>query len=127
MSKIKDKDTRPEKLVRSLLHGMGYRFRLHVKNLPGKPDIVLPRHKRIIFVHGCFWHGHANCKRATIPTTRAEFWAAKINGNKERDERVLAALHSMGYQCLVIWQCETKNIVELEKRLSAFLPDRELT
>jgi DNA mismatch endonuclease (patch repair protein) len=91
MSKIKDKDTKPEKLVRSLLDSMGYRFHLHVKNLPGKPDIVLPRHKRIIFVHGCFWHGHANCKRAT-----------KINGNRERDERALVALQSMRYQCLVI-------------------------
>ncbi|MDR1946670.1 MAG: very short patch repair endonuclease [Desulfovibrio sp.] len=84
MARIKGADTRPEKLVRSLLHGMGYRFRLHVKTLPGSPDIVLPRYRSAIFVHGCFWHGHEGCKRASIPSTRTGFWRAKIDGNKKK-------------------------------------------
>ena len=121
MAQVKGKDTKPEKLVRSLLHGLGYRFRLHVKTLPGKPDIVLPRYKAAIFVHGCFWHGHEGCRRATIPATRAEFWEAKINGNKERDLRNVAALEDLGYRCLTVWQCEMKDSANLKQRLSAFL------
>jgi DNA mismatch endonuclease (patch repair protein) len=96
MAQVKGKDTKPEKLVRSLLHGMGYRFWLHVKTLPGKPDIALPRYKAVIFVHGCFWHGHEGCRLATIPATRTEFWAAKIGGNKTCDRCVLLALKSSG-------------------------------
>ena len=122
MAQVKSKDTKPEKLVRSLLHGMGYRFRLHVKTLPGKPDIVLPRYKAVIFVHGCFWHGHEGCRRATIPATRAEFWAAKIYSNKERGRCVLLALENLGYRVLILWQCELKDLHELANKITDFLP-----
>jgi DNA mismatch endonuclease (patch repair protein) len=121
MSRIKGRDTQPEKTVRSLLHSMGCRFRLHVKELPGKPDIVLPRRKSVIFVHGCFWHGHQGCGRASIPTTRTEFWTAKIHGNRQRDELVLAALEQLGYRCLVVWQCQLRDKAALRRRLAAFL------
>lgn len=124
MARIKGRDTKPEKLIRSLLHCMGYRFRLCDKRLPGKPDIVLPRFKAVIFVHGCFWHGHENCKRAVIPATRPEFWSAKISGNQQRDKRNIVALEELGYRCLVIWQCETKNTDSLSERLSVFLGRR---
>ena len=122
MAQVKGKNTKPEKLARSLLHNMGYRFRLNVKNVPGNPDIVLPRYKAVIFVHGCFWHGHENCKRATIPATNTQFWLAKITGNKERDKRAIAALEALGYRCLTIWQCEMRDIAALKQRLAAFLP-----
>jgi DNA mismatch endonuclease (patch repair protein) len=121
MSRIKGRDTQPEKTVRSLLHSMGFRFRLHVKSLPGKPDIVLPRHKSVIFVHGCFWHGHPGCRRASIPTTRTDFWTAKISGNRQRDEHALAALEKLGYRCLVVWQCQLRDKAALRRRLATFL------
>lgn len=124
MAQVKCKDTKPEKFVRSLLHSMGYRFRLHVKTLPGKPDIVLPRYKAAIFVHGCFWHGHDGCRRATIPATRTEFWATKIDGNKERDQCALLNLEKLGYRVLILWQCELKNIQELTHRITTFLGTR---
>jgi DNA mismatch endonuclease (patch repair protein) len=123
MAKIKGKDTKPEMLVRSLLHGMGYRFRLHVERLPGKPDIVLPRFKAAIFVHGCFWHGHKGCRRAELPATRIDFWRKKISGNIQRDVRNIALLENAGYRCLVLWQCEMKDREILKQRLLDFLPD----
>lgn len=121
MSLIKGRETKPEKLVRSILHGLGYRFRLHVKNLPGKPDIVLPRHKKIVFVHGCFWHGHKRCKRAKRPATRKEFWNRKIDGNIKRDEKVGRQLKALGWKVLVVWQCKTRNQTELRNRLEKFM------
>lgn len=121
MAQVKSKNTKPEMLVRSLLHRMGYRFRLHIKTLPGHPDVVLPRYKAVIFVHGCFWHRHEGCKRATMPATRTEFWRKKIDGNQSRDRRNLTALEELGYRCLVIWQCEMKDIEALKMRLSEFL------
>ncbi len=121
MAQVKGKNTKPEKFIRSLLHGMGYRFRLHNKQLPGKPDIVLQKYKAVIFVHGCFWHGHQGCKRATIPATRAEFWENKIFGNKERDSRNIVALENLGYRWLIIWQCELKDVETLKHRLVTFL------
>ena len=121
MAQVKSKNTKPEMLVRSLLHRMGYRFRLHIKTLPGHPDVVLPRYKAVIFVHGCFWHGHEGCKRATMPATRTEFWRKKIDGNQSRDRRNLTALEELGYRCLVIWRCEMKDIEALKMRLSEFL------
>lgn len=121
MAQVKSKNTKPEMLVRSLLHRMGYRFRLHIKTLPGHPDVVLPRYKAVIFVHGCFWHGHEGCKRATMPATRTEFWRKKIDGNQSRDRRNLTALEELGYRCLVIWQCEMKDIEALKMGLSEFL------
>ena len=121
MAQVRGKNTKPEKLVRSLLHNMGYRFRLYMKQFPGKPDIVLPRYKAVIFVHGCFWHGHEDCKRATIPATNTEFWLAKITCNKERDKRNLAALENLGYRCITVWQCEMQDIGALKQRLAVFL------
>lgn len=121
MAQVKGKNTKPEILVRSLLHKLGYRFRLHVRNLPGNPDIVLPRYKTVIFVHGCFWHGHKGCSRATVPATRTEFWSAKIEGNRKRDMRNLAAIEELGYRYLVIWQCEMRDIELLAQRMTTFL------
>ena len=125
MAKIKGKDTKPEKVVRSLLHQMGYRFRLHRSDLPGNPDIVLPKHKKVIFVHDCFWHGHKKCKRAARPKTHVEFWNAKIDGNIRRDSRVRRALRLQGWSVLVVWQCELRNREKLRKRLQRFMEQRK--
>lgn len=121
MSHIRGKDTDVEKKVRSLLHSLGYRFRLHVDGLPGKPDIVLPKYASIVFVHGCFWHGHNRCKRASIPQTNREFWAQKISGNVQRDRRTIRELHKLGWKVLVVWQCQTKNRALVENRIAKFL------
>ncbi len=122
MSRIGAKDTKPELRVRRLLHALGYRFRLHRRDLPGTPDIVLPRWKAVIFVHGCFWHQHEGCKRATMPKSNVGFWEKKLAGNKARDPKKVVELEELGYKCLVIWECETKNLDELAARLTAFLP-----
>jgi len=121
MSHIKGKDTQPEKLVRRLLHKMGYRFRLHVNSLPGKPDIVLPRHKKVIFVHGCFWHGHKNCKRASRPQSNTNFWNRKIDANIARDRENQRKLQLQGWNSLIIWQCQTKDLAALKNRLAKFI------
>jgi len=123
MSRIKGRNTKPEIFVRSLIHRMGFRFRLHRRDLPGTPDIVLPRHHKIIFVHGCFWHGHRNCKRATRPTTNVEFWNKKIDKNIERDDHVMDDLQKGGWKVLVVWQCEIINSDELQRKLERFLQD----
>jgi len=121
MSRIKGKNTKPEMQVRSLVHSMGYRFRLHRKDLPGRPDIVLPRHKKIIFVHGCFWHLH-NCRYGKVkPKTNAKFWQEKRVGNKERDRRNIRELRKLGWKVLVVWECWLKKPELLIKRLEAFL------
>lgn len=117
MSKIKGRDTAPERAVRSLLHHMGYRFRLHRKDLPGKPDIVLPRHKAVIFVHGCFWHRHKHCRLAYMPKSREEFWSAKFKSNVARDEKVKTELEKLGWRVIVVWQCEIYNPRKLSQRL----------
>lgn len=121
MSKIKGKDTKPEKLVRSMLHRMGYRFRLHVRDLPGSPDVVLPRHRKIVFVHGCFWHGHLGCQRAKLPETNRPFWEEKIGKNIKRDRAVLRELKRNGWKILVVWQCQMRDKNVLEKRLRRFM------
>jgi DNA mismatch endonuclease (patch repair protein) len=121
MSAIKGKDTKPEIRVRKLLHAMGYRFRLHEKYLPGKPDIVLPKYKKVVFVHGCFWHGHKGCKRATTPKTRTDFWRDKIDKNKERDRKCVRRLRAEGYGALTVWECEMKNLDKLSNRLERYL------
>jgi DNA mismatch endonuclease (patch repair protein) len=121
MARVKGKDTKPEKIVRSILHGMGYRFRLHRKDLPGKPDIVLPKHRKVIFVHGCFWHGHEGCHRSARPSTNKEFWNTKINGNIERDRRSLLNLANLGWSALIVWECEMRNKELLKKMLEDFL------
>lgn len=108
MSHIKNKNTKPEILVRRFLFANGFRFRLYRKDLPGKPDIVLPRYKTVIFINGCFWHGHPGCKYATIPETNREFWSNKISGNMERDKVTFSTLEKMGWRIIVVWQCELK-------------------
>lgn len=107
----KSKDTKPEILVRKLLHALGYRFRLCRKDLPGKPDIVLPKYRTVIFVHGCFWHQHAGCKAASRPSTNVEFWEKKFARNRERDARVEAELAALGWRVIVIWECEVKRVL----------------
>jgi DNA mismatch endonuclease, patch repair protein len=124
MSRIKGKDTKPEKLVRSLLHRMGYRFRLHVRDLPGNPDIVLPRHRKIVFMNGCFWHGHPNCKRAKLPETNRPFWEEKIGKNMKRDRSTLRKLRKTGWRVLVVWQCEMRDKTMLENSLRRFMEKR---
>lgn len=106
MSKISGKETKPEILVRKYLFSQGFRYRKNVKKLPGKPDIVLPKYKTIIFVNGCFWHGHENCKKSALPATNIAFWKGKISSNIIRDKKTYAELSDMGYKVLVIWQCE---------------------
>lgn len=117
MAKVKSRDTKPEKKVRSLLFSLGFRFRLCQKNLPGKPDIVLKKYKTVIFVHGCFWHGHENCKNARIPKSNVEFWKNKIERNKQRFAEVSRQLRAQGWKVVVIWECETKNMTILKKFL----------
>jgi DNA mismatch endonuclease, patch repair protein len=106
MARIRSRDTRPELRVRHFLWDSGFRYRLHGKALPGKPDIVLSRYKTVIFVHGCFWHGHADCKQFKLPQTRTDFWQAKITRNQERDAAAIGKLQAMGWQVIVIWECE---------------------
>jgi DNA mismatch endonuclease, patch repair protein len=121
MSQIKNKDTKPELMVRSALHRLGYRFRLHKKELPGKPDIVLQKYKTVIFVHGCFWHQHKGCKYAYQPKTRVKFWKDKLRGNSERDKRTKKSLKKMDWNLRVIWECQTKTPEKLDKYLIKFL------
>lgn len=109
MSKVGNKNTAPELLVRRLLHRAGYRFRLHRRDLPGSPDIVLPRWRTVVFVHGCFWHGHAGCRRSKLPSTRTEFWQAKVERNQERDAHAEHALTKLGYHVVTLWECELKD------------------
>ena len=106
MSKISGKETKPEILVRKYLFAHGFRYRKNAKDLPGKPDIVLPKYKTVIFVNGCFWHGHRNCKKAALPVTNTEFWSKKISSNIIRDEKTYVELSGIGYKVLIIWQCE---------------------
>lgn len=116
MSQVKAKDTKPELIVRKFLFSKGLRYRLHDKKLPGKPDIILPKYKTIILVHGCFWHGHLNCKYAKTPETRKEFWIEKIKRNKERDKENVEQLLSKGWKVLIIYGCELKTL-EKERTL----------
>jgi DNA mismatch endonuclease (patch repair protein) len=122
MSRIKGRDTVPEKRVRSLLHRLGFRFSLGRRELPGRPDIVMPGRRIVVFVHGCFWHRHEGCSNSVLPKTRPEFWLAKLNGNVERDERNAAALEKQGWKVLTIWECEIDNEVRLSKRLLKLIP-----
>ena len=108
MSHVRGKDTKPEVMVRQFLFAQGFRYRLYRKDLPGKPDIVLPKYKTVIFINGCFWHGHSGCKYATIPEANHDFWLAKISGNVERDKSNYAKLFELGWKVIEIWQCELK-------------------
>ncbi|MGI9055194.1 MAG: very short patch repair endonuclease [Pyrinomonadaceae bacterium] len=117
MSKISGKETKPEILVRKFLFGQGFRYRKNEKRLPGKPDIVLPKYKTAIFVHGCFWHGHQNCKKSALPQTNYEFWKSKIQGNTERDKSNQKQLKKLGWKVIVVWQCRIKNRELFEKTM----------
>lgn len=118
-------DTKPELVVRRLLHGLGYRYRVHRKDLPGKPDLAFGPRQKAIFVHGCFWHAHdaSECRIRSRPKTRGAFWEAKFAGNKARDDRSVAALRAMGWQILVAWECRLRNLPQLKADLVAFLKD----
>lgn len=121
MSRIGGKNTKPEEVVRSLLHKMGYRFRLHASGLPGKPDIVLPRYQKAVFVNGCFWHGHKSCKRSALPESNRAFWAEKIAKNMERDKRFRKKLNKMGWSVLTIWACQIRDEEKVVRKLERFM------
>ncbi|MCA0199879.1 MAG: very short patch repair endonuclease [Proteobacteria bacterium] len=121
MSRIRGRNTSPEVAVRRMIFGLGYRFRLHRRDLPGTPDIVLPRLRKAILVHGCFWHRHANCRDAVMPKTRPEFWRRKLEGNVARDKRSRALLRKAGWQVRVVWECELQRPKPLMSRLRRFL------
>ncbi|MHB8121847.1 MAG: very short patch repair endonuclease [Desulfuromonadaceae bacterium] len=125
MSKIKNCNTKPELAVRSLLHRMGYRFRLHQANLPGKPDIVLSRYKTVIFVHGCFWHRHKECRFAYTPKTRTDYWLKKLESNSARDNQVKSDLELLGWRVITVWECELRMPDHLAGRLAADLRQKE--
>jgi DNA mismatch endonuclease, patch repair protein len=116
MTAVRRRDTVPELRVRSSLHSIGLRFRLHDNRLPGSPDITLRRHNTVVFVHGCFWHGH-DCPRGKVPSTRQEFWLPKLIRNRERDQQQLRSLRDLGWRVLVVWECETKDEARLTRRL----------
>jgi DNA mismatch endonuclease (patch repair protein) len=121
MSRIKGKNTTPELIVRKLVYGMGYRYRLHLKYLQGRPDLTFLRRKKVIFVNGCFWHGHPNCRYGRLPKTRLEYWQEKIEKNKRRDTKSIHALQADGWQVLTVWQCELRNLEQLREKLQNFI------
>jgi len=121
MSRIRNRDTKPERLVRGIVHGTGYRYRLHKSDLPGKPDVVLVRHGKIINVHGCFFHMHSCKYGRVVPATNAEFWFNKRVGNVKRDRQNLLALRKAGWKVLTVWECETKNLMQLKEKITNFL------
>lgn len=121
MASVKGSDTTPEKTVRSWLHGLGFRFRLNVPLLPGKPDIVLPKYGAIILVHGCFWHRHKNCARSTMPASNVDFWVEKFNKTKVRDRRVVRSLRKLGWRVAVVWECQLREPDRVISRLVRFL------
>lgn len=120
MAAIRGRDTKPELLVRRLLHGLGYRYRLHAKGLPGRPDLVFSARRKAMFIHGCFWHGHEHCTAGRIPRTRSDFWGAKLSANKLRDSRVLREIEELGWTTQVLWECELGD-PSLAHRLTSFL------
>jgi DNA mismatch endonuclease, patch repair protein len=121
MRSVRSENTKPEIIVRQILHSLGYRFRLHLQNLPGKPDIVLPRHHKIILVHGCFWHQHPGCKDAERPQSNTDYWNRKLDRNVQRDQEHMAALSESSWRILVIWTCETRNKDRLRQKLETFM------
>lgn len=124
MSRIRGRDTKPERVVRSLLHRIGYRFRLHRKDLPGRPDIVLPKYRTVIFVHGCFWHRHPNCPLAYTPRSRVAFWRSKFAANVHRDRRTSRALRQLGWSVVTVWECHLRNPHKMRDRLDRILSKR---
>lgn len=123
MSLVRSKDTKPEIAVRRWLHARGYRYRLHVANLPGRPDLVFASRKKVVFIHGCFWHRHAGCSLARMPKSRLDFWGPKLDANAERDRRKLAALTEAGWSALVVWECELRDLDGAGARIIRFLEE----
>ncbi|MGE0702139.1 MAG: very short patch repair endonuclease [Hyphomicrobiaceae bacterium] len=121
MRRIRKTDTKPEMIVRRLLHAMGYRYRLHDKRLPGCPDIVLPRHRKVIQVHGCFWHRHDCPDGRKLPRSKPEYWGPKLERNRERDAKSISVLRDMGWQVFIVWECKVKHSVEIREALRHFL------
>jgi DNA mismatch endonuclease (patch repair protein) len=121
MRRIRKRDTKPEIMVRQIAHKLGYRFRLHRRDLPGSPDVVFPRHRKVVFVHGCFWHQHEGCRLKRQPKSRLDYWLPKLARNVERDVEARLNLTKLGWQDLVIWECETKDTAAIEGRLKQFL------
>lgn len=126
MSRIKGKNTQPEMVVRRLIHAMGYRFRLHRQDLPGSPDVVLPGRKKAIFVHGCFWHRHTGCKYAYVPKSNVDFWMKKFDANVRRDNSTMAALESLNWDVLIVWECQTRDPQHLSCVLQRFLNSKQI-
>lgn len=122
MAAVKSKNTKPELVIRRLLHALGYRFRLHRKDLPGHPDIVLPKHKTVVLVHGCFWHQHPGCKHAARPTSRLDYWNPKLDRTIARDKKQESELKALGWQVLVIWECELRDRNLLEEKIVETMP-----
>ena len=122
MRAVKGKDTKPEMTVRRLAHALGYRFRLHRKDLPGKPDLVFPGRNKVIFVHGCFWHGHDCARGSRVPATNTDYWLAKVARNTERDEKARAALEQKGWRVVVVWECDLQDSDSLMARLKSLFP-----
>lgn len=118
MSKIRSKNTSPEVIVRKILLGMGFRYRLHLASLPGKPDVILKKYKTAIFINGCFWHQHKNCKRSSIPKSNKDYWVPKLENNIQRQKENISQLKRLGWKPLIIWECEVKKIDELTQKLS---------
>jgi DNA mismatch endonuclease (patch repair protein) len=125
MAKIRSTDTGPEMAVRRLVHGMGYRYRLHRKELPGNPDLVFKKRYKVIFVHGCFWHMHENCKRGNRPKSNRQYWNKKLFKNVERDKKNQARLKELGWDVLVIWECEVKDLEATALKIANFLEDND--
>lgn len=123
MSRVRGKDTKPELMVRRLVHSMGFRYRLHRRDLPGSPDLVFPKLRKVIFVHGCFWHRHEGCPNNRTPKSKKEFWVPKLESNRVRDQLNQERLKQEGWECLVIWECELGNQEELRSNLQQFLND----
>jgi len=121
MSLIRGKDTAPEMIVRRLVHGLGYRYRLHDKTVPGKPDLVLHRRRKVLFIHGCYWHRHPDCALARLPKSRLGFWLPKLEKNRRRDIENQRVLKAGGWGCLVVWECELRDRHSLERRIRSFL------
>jgi DNA mismatch endonuclease (patch repair protein) len=124
MSRVREKNTSPEFKVRSLIHRLGFRFRLHRKDLPGKPDIVFPTRKKVIFVHGCFWHGHDCARGHRVPKTNSEYWVEKIHRNTKRDAKHQTELKALGWDVLVIWECKIGNPEIVSRKICLFLQDK---
>lgn len=121
MGRVRSRDTKPEMMVRRIVHAMGYRYRLHAKDLPGRPDLVFRSRGKVVFVHGCFWHRHPGCGLARLPKSRQDFWTPKLDANRQRDVRNERALLDAGWDVLTIWECELHDIDQLKKRIRGFL------